>query len=364
MRQLVNFSANVAAQFENNYDNMLQFNELVLNASRGVYNKYSKEETNTVIRNMFNKVLGINFKTATPRDQRLAWRDHGKEVCTLIEDVLLDKMQSGWNQANARFMDFVDDRNINDGDKQEFFVNDESLFVVSQFAGDHHDIVRQHVKPGKAFTVDMSAYTVKCYVDFRDMQLGKIDLAAMIERMYTSIEKARYDALYTAFMGIDENLPTDLKLETPVTEATKDSIIELAELVKSVTGYDVMFVGSRVAIQKLQNTVSYNMFSNDMKNERNQNGILANWEGYECLPLSRVNKTGTRDNLLDNTKIFIIPIDPDFKPIKRVNSGDLQYLESGMDGSKKDMTADVEIAYWEGVGVVVNQLFGEVVISS
>ena len=45
---------------------MLQFNELLVNASRGVYTNYSKEETDTMIRNQADKILGINWSTATP----------------------------------------------------------------------------------------------------------------------------------------------------------------------------------------------------------------------------------------------------------------------------------------------------------
>ena len=111
----------------------------------------------------------------------------------------------------------------------------------------------------------------------------------MVDRIYRSIEEYRYSALYTAFMSADQSLPTDMILVTPVTEATKDAIIEHIEAVKATTGKDVILIGTRTAIQKLQNTINYNMFSNDMKNERYQNGILGNWEGYTCLPLSRVN---------------------------------------------------------------------------
>lgn len=185
--------------------------------------------------------------------------------------------------------------------------------------------------------------------------------------MYRSIEDYRYSALYTAFMSMDQSLPTDMKLETAISEATKDVIIELIEGVKAATGRDVVLVGTRPAIQKLQSTVSYNMFSNSMKDERNQNGILANWEGYECLALSRVNKTGTRDSIFtaeDNKKIFIMPVDPDNKPIKRVNEGDVIYTEAGMDGMVMDMTATVDIRYKEGVGVVINELFGEIIATA
>lgn len=367
MRDITCFSNNVIAQFDNNYDNMLQFNEVILDASHEVFDKYSKEETNTIIRNQFNRIMGIDFKLATPMKRRQAWRDHGRELASLIEDVVLDKMQSGWNAANARFMEYVEEVNIADGDKNEFYVADNSLLQVSRFAGNHHDVIRQAVKPGKAFSVDTSWYVIKVYADYELFMLGKIDFTTLVDRMYRSIEDYRYSALYTAFMSMDASLPTDMILETAVSESTKDNIIDKIEAVKAATGYDVLLVGTRTAIQKLQSTVNYNMWSNDMKNERNQNGLLGLWEGYTCVPLSRVNKTGTRDSVFsdeDNKKIFILPIDPDFKPIKRVNEGDVVYTEAGMDGSTMDMTATVDIRYKEGIGVVINQLFGEIKITA
>jgi len=362
MRDITCFSANVVAQFENNYDNMLQFNELLLNASHGVYENYTKEQTNTMIRNQIDKIMGGNFAQMSPMKRRQAWRDHGKEFASLIEDVIVDKMNSGWNAANARFMEFVKEVNLADGDVNEFFVEDNSLLQVSQFAGNHHDVIRQSVKPGVAFRIATSWYTVKVYSDFELFRLGKIDFAGLVDRIYKSIEKYRYDGLYTAFMSIDESLPTDMILETPVNENTKDAIIAKIEMVKSVTGKEVILVATKIAMQKLQGTVNYNMWSDAMKDERNQNGVLGNWEGYECLALPRVNATGTRTEITDNTKILIVPVDPEFKPIVRVNEGDVMYTESGMDGSKKDMTIDVEVSYKEGIGVVVNQLFGEIKI--
>lgn len=365
MKDITCFSANVLAQFDNKYDNMLEFNSLMMDASNSVYEKYSKEDTQTILRKQFDKVLGLNFKEANSMKRRQAWREHSKEIATLIEDVIVDKMNSGWNTANARFMELVDDRNIAEGDANEFFVNDSSLLTVSRFAGNHHDIVRQAVKPGKSFSIETSFYSVKVYTDFVLFQTGRVDFAALVDKMYTSIEQNRYAALYTAFMSMDESLPTDMIHECQVTEATKGEIIDQIEAVAAVTGKEVMLVGTRSAIQKLQGTVNYNMFSDAMKDERNKEGILGNWEGYECLPLSRVNKAGTRENVFsadDQKKIFIIPIDPEFKPIKRVNEGDVAYYETGMDGLKKDMTVDAEVVYQEGIGIVIDELFGEIKI--
>ena len=367
MRDITCFSANFLAQFKNDYNNVLKFNGLMMDTAHSVYSQYSKEETDVIIRNQCDRILGINFKEATSMKRRQAWRDHHKEMATLFEDVLVDRMTSGWNESNARFMQFVQEVNLADGDANEFFVNDNSLLTVSKFAGDHHNVLRQAVKPGKAFSIDTSFYTIKVYTDFVLFQTGRIDFADLVARMYTAIEQYRYAALNTAFMSMDASLPTDMVLDTAVSEATKSAIIDHIEKVVAATGKNVMLVGARSAIQKLQSTINYNLFSDDMKNERFQNGILGSWEGYECLALNRVNIPGTRDSVFtaeDLKKIYILPIDPEFKPIKRVNEGDVGYYETGMDGLKKDMTIDAEIVYKEGIGIVIDELFGEIKITA
>ena len=224
-----------------------------------------------------------------------------------------------------------------------------------------HFCVRQKVLPGKAFSIETSPYVIKVYTDFRLFQLGKVDFAEMVDLMYKSIETYRLAALYTAFTGIDTNLPTDMKASIAFGSNTIADIVDQIEAVKAVTGTDVTLVGTRPAIQRLQKTVSYNMWSGNMKDEQNQNGILANWEGYACLALDRVNQPGTRTSVFtpaDNKKIFVMPVDSDFKPIKRVNEGDVVYFERGMDGSLQDMTIEAQIWYREGIGVVINELFG------
>ena len=51
MRDITCFSANFLAQFENDYNNVLKFNGLMMDAAHSVYSQYSKEETDVIIRN-------------------------------------------------------------------------------------------------------------------------------------------------------------------------------------------------------------------------------------------------------------------------------------------------------------------------
>lgn len=273
-------------------------------------------------------------------------------------------MVNGWDDRNAKFMQYVEDVNIANGDQNSFYAADPSLLTVSVWAGEHHDVVRQKVLPGKSFSIETSNYVVKIYADYEMFQLGKTDFAGMVDLMYKSIAQYRYSALCTAFMSMDSYLPSDMKLETAITDVTKGAIIDHIESVKAATGRDVVLVGTRTAIQNLQNTVPYSLWSGNMKDEQNQKGILTMWEGYECIVLDRVNIPGTRTSAFtaeDNKKIFIMPVDEEFKPIKRVNEGDVEYIERGMDGaSLQDRTVEAAVWYKEGVGVVINELFGEI----
>jgi len=51
MKDITYFSNHVVSCFNNNYDNLLQFNDLAMKASHNVYDKYSKEDTEKIIRN-------------------------------------------------------------------------------------------------------------------------------------------------------------------------------------------------------------------------------------------------------------------------------------------------------------------------
>jgi len=70
MRDITAFSANVVANFDNNYENMLMFNDLQMDAMNRNYTKYTAAETGEIIRNQYNKILGVDFKNATRMQRR------------------------------------------------------------------------------------------------------------------------------------------------------------------------------------------------------------------------------------------------------------------------------------------------------
>ena len=142
----------------------------------------------------------------------------------------------------------------------------------------------------------------------------------VFETLKTAIEEYTKAMIYDEFTNIDTLLPSDMILETTTSDngTDRENIIGHIDLVRSVTGKDVTLVGSKVAIAKLQSTVPYSLWSNQMKDDRHNNQILGNYEGYDLMPLDRMNKLNTRESILDNSKIYIMPNDGEFKPIKYV----------------------------------------------
>lgn len=363
MRNLLVFSDYMVSKFDDDVKNVEAFQELMNDAANGRYIKYSHDQANEMFRTQFDRILGINFKSATPQQRRQAMRLHGNELYSLIENTITDKMQSGL--TNPFFMTWVEQRNIAEGDLNEFWVKDNSLLIVSKWAHDHTDVVRQQLKPGKAYRIDTDFAYIAVYANVREMMLGRIDFTELIARAEKSIEEYTKSMIYEEFTAIDTLLPSDMILETTTTDngTDRENIVDHIDLVRSVTGKDVTLVGSKVAIAKLQGTVPYSLWSNQMKDDRHNNQILGNYEGYDVMPLDRMNKLNTRENIFNNNKIMIMPNDGEFKPIKYVVEGITEYNERNpQQGAIQDNTQDHTIAFCQGVGTVVDELFGEVLL--
>ncbi len=140
MPRIMTYSAHMLDAFKNDVNNIVAFQSLMMDTSNRNYVKYPHDESNEMIRAQLNKVLGIDYKTASNMERRQAMRLHGPEAYSLVETVLVEKLQSGWDSNNAFFMNYVEQRNLAQGDMNEFYVEDNSLLTVSRFAGNHHDV--------------------------------------------------------------------------------------------------------------------------------------------------------------------------------------------------------------------------------
>lgn len=319
--------------------------KLCIDTYRGNIEKYSTQQSNDVIRKAFTDICG------TDKLDRKIFRRHKTEIFEIIEETLDQLITDGWGQ-NTFFDQFVDTRNLALGDKNEFYVEDKSLLVVSKFSGGHWNLKRQRLNVGNSFSVKTYSYGAKIYEDFQRFLAGRIDWNAFVNKVADAFVNQVKDQVYTSFMGATAYLPTVFKGSGTF---STDSFIEKCEHVSAANGNsEVIIVGTKAALSKLN--VQTDWISDNMKRQRNENGMIMSWEGYRVLPITQVHKANTYDFAIDNKKLLILPANT--KPVKLVYEGDTEILEVS-DGTK-NMDGSLEYAFQAkmGVEVVFNVMYG------
>ena len=323
------------------------FTKLLLDTAKGKTIKYSLAESDEAIRQHFFEVLGIE-PTSNRKEIRKALRRKSYDVYELIEETINEMLISGWGD-NPFFKQFVDVKNLAAGDSNVFYVPDKSILTVSKFSGNHHDLLRQKLGFGESFTVHTDWYGIKIYQDFELYMAGRIDWAEYIRKLYEALDKKVNDMLYGAFMGLDEQIPAAYQMTGTITEAT---ILEKAEMVEVATGHPVMIAGTRASLSKITGLTGADMWSSEMKNERNTLGGLGTWNGIPLMRVPQVFEQNTRTFAYPDNKFYILPM-TDNKPIKLVYEGDYEYVEDTQSTSRQDMTIEAEYMTKLGVATIV-----------
>lgn len=324
-----------------------EFKRLLIDTGKGCPIQYSVGEADQAIRKKFNEVLGTD-ENSTVKERRRAYRMHKNEVFAIIEDVIDELLVSGWTD-NPFFRDFVEVKNLADGDKNEFYVPDKSILTLSKFSGNHHDIIRQKLGMGSSFSLTTSWYGIKIYEEFERFMAGRIDWPAFVQKLYEAVDRKINDMLYQAFLGLDEIVPAAYTFSGDITEATLLNRVEMVETANG--GKEVVIAGPRTALSKITALTNATMWSSEMKNERNTTGQLGVWNGIRLMRVPQVFELNTRTFAYPENKFYVLPM-TDNKPIKLVYEGDSYFTESTDYTARKDMTIEAEYMTKFGIGTI------------
>lgn len=349
--------------FEGYYDLMSD-----LAQGKACYNKegkeVSKEKANEELRKVMFKVLGVEEGT---KGQKLmqAFRRHKLDVFEVTETILEDMLKTGWGD-NPFFNEFVEIKNADDDETNEFYSETSATLTVAEVSGGHHNIFRQRLPEGKVFTVPTSWWACKIYAEFLRFLAGKVDWAKFIQKVYEAFDKKINSLIYAAFSSVGSQLPAGGQWvkNIPLTSETKVTFDELIEDVKTINGSDVTIMGTRTGLGKLVNLDNVNWISEQAKNDRYTMGRLGFYEGVRLAEIPQVfadNDPSTK--LVDNNQLLIMP-NLDNKFIKMFNEGLAQIKEISDGTTNVDMTMEYEYQRKMGVGIVIGRLFGIVNITA
>ena len=363
MAKLMNFNANVRDVFENDEAKFAAFNQLMLDvANNNLEDDITIKEANAKITTMFKKIIGCD-EHSTKAEICKAIRKNQQVLFDLIEEVVPNLLQSGW-QDNPFFNEFVEVRNMDIGDQNVFYTEDETILTVSKVSGNHWDLDRQRLGKGTTFSVTTSWYGIAVYSEYEKLLCGLEDFATFVTKLYEAVDRFVNESIYEAFVSAAAELPGGAGgagqwVKTgDLSAMTKDTFMTLIEDVQMATGMDAVILGTKAALTKLEGMQNIDWVSSEMKNERYTTGKMGFFEGIRLVEIKQGFKLNdTTQRLVDDKQLFIMPVG-DNKFVKVVNEGNPEMRQVNDNTVNQDMTYDFRYMFKMGVGVQIGLRFG------
>ena len=363
MANLMNFDARVREVFENDSAKLFAFNKLMLDTYNGTLEAdITVKDANKQIVSMFKQIIGVD-ENATKAQIRKAIQRNQQVLFDLIEEVVPNLLQTGW-QENPFFNEFVETRNLDIGDQAMFYSEDETLLTVSKVSGNHWDLDRQRLGKGSSFTVATSWYGIAVYSEYERLLTGAEDFSTFVNKLFEAVDRYVNESIYQAMLSAAEQLPGGATgagqwVKTgELNDATKEVFVQLIEDVQMATGMEVVIMGTKTALSKLEGMQDIQWVSEDMKVQRNTTGRIGYFEGIRLVEIKqgfRLNDTTNR--LVDDKQLLIMPVG-DNKFIKVINEGNPEMRQVNDNTANQDMTYDYRYMFKMGVGVQIGLLFG------
>lgn len=302
------------------------------------------KDADATIRAKFFEIMG------TEKPTKKDIRRHEVAIYEILEEVLTETYLRGVEE-DAFFSRFAETRNLALGDAQEFFVEDDSVVVVSEHAGNHWNITRQKLVGGTPFTVKIKSYAAAVYGDFALFISGRLSFGKMVEKVGDGILHKINAEVAASFASAVTNLPAEFKKTGAYDE---DKLMELVAHVEAVAG-SAYVVGTRAALSKIGNA---EYFSENMKNEKAGTGRVGQYNGMTLVQLPAVHKANSFDFAYDDKQILILPANDD-RFIKIVFEGE-DMIKNTTEGTQNtDMTLEHKFITSFGTSVVMSTLFAE-----
>ena len=326
----------------------------------------TKEEVNKKIREICFQYTGLNEKSTDKQIKRALKSEGAKEFFAVIEEIIETKVTQGLTGLDI-FNQYVEEKNLADGDANEFWSEKETYLEIEKVSGSHHDLITQKLAPGEPYTVPTAYYGIKVGQDIRLFLTGKKDWSAFIDAVVKAWANFIIELIYSKFANAATTLPLPAALTDSgaLTAANKDDFDHLIELVESLNGnVPVVIMGTKTALKKMNNLVNNSTavtwMAPSQKEAIAHTGILGDYEGTALLEMPQRYKltdlSAATGGLVDNTKLFIMPIGADNKFIKYVNGGET-ILEVNEVGATLNDQQTSEVQRRVGVGTLIDRYF-------
>ena len=298
-------------------------------------NKFSYAELSERLRNELREIAGTYQ----------LYRENKNLVFSLIEetidDILPKKVLEQWGQ-------FAEIKTFAQGDKPVFTQKITSAarrrakqFITKVGLAGRYEVFKLD---GKSYEIPTTAFGGAAQIGFEEFLDGRVDFADVLDIVMEGLDEAVYREIEKALKGAVTNLQSANKVtETAFVEASMDKLIAIADSYGQATIYCTYeFAATMVPAE--------GWVSNAMKDQRWNNGYLANYKGHRVivLPQSFEDETNSK-KVIDPSYAWIIPTGGNDKPVKIAFEGQTQVRET----ENEDWSREVQVYKKLGVGAII-----------
>lgn len=293
----------------------LEFNELVKLAKATANAKpmtatafslgdktYSYEDLDTTLRAELKELVGTYA----------LYRENKNQLFSLIEQVIDDVLPK---RVLEQYGKFAEIKTFNQGDKPIFTqkITQAAKRRAKQFIGKVGlaGIYEVFKLDGKSYEVTTNAIGGAAQIGFEEYLDGRVDFADVLDIVLEGIDECIYVEIEKQLIGAVANVQTANKTsQTGFVESAMDKLLSIAD---SYGGKSTIYCTFEFAATMVPAT---GWVSDEMRNEKWNNGYLANYKNHRVIVLSQSYEDETNMvKVIDPKYAWIIP-DGANKPVK------------------------------------------------
>ena len=296
--------------------------------------KYSYEDLNNAFRAQLKEIAG------TPA----LYRENKNLVFELIEEIIDDVLPK---KVLAEYSQFAEIKTYDQGDRPVFTQRITTAarrrakqFITKVGLAGKYEVFKLD---GRSYEVPTSAFGGAAQISIEEYLDSRIDMADVLDIVMEGLDEAIYLEIERALVAAVTDLPAANKTtQTSFDEDEMDKLISIADSYGQSTIYCTYeFAATMVP--------SEGWISDNMKEQKWNNGYLANYKGHRVivLPQSYEDETNAK-KVIDPSYAWIIPTGAE-KPVKVAFEGQTMVREF----ENHDWSREIQIYKKVGVGAII-----------
>lgn len=296
--------------------------------------KYSYEDLNNAFRAQLKEIAG------TPA----LYRENKNLVFELMEEIIDDVLPK---KVLAEYSQFAEIKTYAQGDRPVFTQRITAAarrrakqFITKVGLAGKYEVFKLD---GRSYEVPTSAFGGAAQISIEEYLDGRIDMADVLDIVMEGLDEAIYLEIERALVAAVTDLPAaNQTVQTSFDEDEMDKLISIADSYGQSTIYCTYeFAATMVP--------SEGWISDNMKDQKWNNGYLANYKGHRVivLPQSYEDETNAK-KVVDPSYAWIIPTGAE-KPVKVAFEGQTMVREF----ENHDWSREIQIYKKVGVGAII-----------